>query len=385
MLSIISELKKLKNAFSSQILGYVDHPANAFIEVNYDCVLRCKMCQLWTTDFKKYRIGDGKVLSQDEIEKIIDKFASAGIKEIAFLGGEPFLRKDLCDLVAYCKVKKLSTFTVSNGYLIGEDLADRIVRSGLDLLAISIDGPNSEIHDRIRGVNGSFDRAVKAITLIKKRQKELLTERPLTGIACTVSSNNFLVLPDMVDLAKSLDVGTVRFQYISVIDRSTVEQTDQMMGEQVVGVHNFVGIPPSYLVPKEHLAKLEDVIAEIRKRAGTQVECGIEPVFFNKDKRFVENGTFPVWDCNVPWSQAFVTPTGDLIPCPMFPDYKLGNIREKSFEQIWNGRRARGIRKRLSRGLPPICQKCCFIHSGTESRWKKTYRRLLRGVFKKHS
>lgn len=382
---MLSELKKIKKTFSSDILGFADYPANVFIEVNYDCMFRCKMCQLWTADFKKYRIGDGKVLSQDEIKKVIDEIASAGMKEIAFLGGEPFLRKDLCDLIAYCKVRELSTFTVSNGYLIEEDLADRIVNAGLDLLAISIDGPNSEIHDRIRGVKGAFDRAVGAIKLIRKRQKDLHTHRPLIGIACTVSSNNFLNLPDMIDLAKSLDVGTVRFQYISVIDKSTVDQTDKMMGEKVVGVHNFAGIPPDYLVPKEQLVKLEDVIAEIRRRAGAQVECGIEPVFFNQDKSFIEKGIFPVWDCNVPWTQAFVTPTGDLIPCPMFPDYKLGNIRDRSVEQIWNGRRARDIRKRLSKGLPPICQKCCFVHSGTESRWKKTYRRLSGGLFKKHT
>ena len=79
MLSITGELKKVKSAFVNQVLGYAPIPATAFIEVNYDCMLRCKMCQLWTKDFKKNRIGDNEILSQTEIKKVIDEFASAGI------------------------------------------------------------------------------------------------------------------------------------------------------------------------------------------------------------------------------------------------------------------------------------------------------------------
>jgi len=380
MLSITGELKKVKSAFVNQVLGYAPIPATAFIEVNYDCMLRCKMCQLWTKDFKKNRIGDSEILSQTEIKKVIDEFASVGIKNIFFLGGEPFQRKDLLDFIKYCKSKALSCATVSNGYLIGEDLANKIVLSNLDILAVSIDGPNSEIHDRIRGVKGSFDHAVRAIRLIKKRQKELNTELPAVAIACTVSSNNFLNLPEMVDLAKSLDVRQIRFQYISVIDRNIVDQTNQMMGEQVVGVHNFVDIPPTFLVPKEQIEKLEDVLEEIKRKAGTQVECHLDPGFHTNNKSFLEKGTFPVWDCTEPWLRAYMTPTGDFMPCPMFTDYNMGNIRDKSFEAIWNSKRARKIRKRLTRGLPPICQRCCVVHNGTQSRWKKLYRRLYGGT-----
>lgn len=379
MVSITDELKRVRNAFVNQVLGYAPIPNTAFIEVNYDCMLRCKMCQLWTKDFKKNRIGSREILSETEIKKAIDEFASAGIKNIIFLGGEPFQRKDLLDFIKYCKSKALSCATVSNGYLIGEDMASKIVLSKLDILAVSIDGPNSEVHDRIRGVKGAFDHAVRAIRLVKKRQKELNTERPAVAIACTVSSNNFLNLPDMVDLAKSLDVRQIRFQYISVIDRNIVEQTNQMMGEKVVGVHNFVDIPPTFLVPKEQIEKLEDVLEAIRRKAGTQVECHMDPVFHTGDKNFLEKGTFPVWDCSEPWSRSYMTPTGDFMPCPMFTDYNMGNIREKSFEVIWNSERARKMRKRLTRGLPPICQRCCVVHSETQSRWKKLYRRLYGG------
>ena len=376
-MSISNVRKQIKDAYSSHILGYASVPSAAFIEVNYDCVLRCKMCQLWTADFKKSRIGKKKILTLNEMKAAIDELSSSGIKNYCFIGGEPFLRKDLPDIIGYCKDRDLSCITVSNGYLIEEELAGKIVRSGLDILAVSIDGPTSEIHDRIRGVNGAFDHAVKAIKLIKKRQKELNTEHPKVAIACTVSSNNFLDLPDMIDLAKSLDVREIRFQYISVIGQKTLELTNRMMGEKVIGAHNFAGIPPSYLVPREQIDRLDDVLDEINRRAGDQVECHMDPAFLASDRSFMEKGTFPVWDCAEPWSRAYMTPTGDFMPCPMFPDYNMGNIREVSFEEIWNGKRARNLRKRLSKGLPPICRKCCVVHSGTESRGKKLYRRFF--------
>jgi MoaA/NifB/PqqE/SkfB family radical SAM enzyme len=370
------KLEIMKNAFYRQVIGFASIPYTAVIEVNYDCMLRCKMCRLWTADFKKSRIGENDALLRADIKRAIDEFASAGIKNVCFLGGEPFLRKGLLDLIQYCNSKGLTCVTISNGFLIGEDLAKKIVLSRLDILGISIDGPRSEIHDRIRGVEGAFDRAVGAIRLIKKRQKELNTEFPEISIACTVSSNNFLCLPDMVDLARSLDVRQIRFQYISVVDQGTVERTNQKMGEQVVAAHNFVDIPRDCLVSEEQIDSLEDVLAEIQRRSGTRVECHLDPAFLDGDKKFLAKGIFPVWDCAEPWQRAYMTPTGDFMPCPMFPNYNMGNIKDHAFEEIWNNKRARSIRKRLGKGLPPICQKCCVVHSGTQSRWKQLYRRF---------
>ena len=108
------------------------------------------------------------------------------------------------------------------------------------------------------------------------------------------------------------------------------------MGEKVVGVHNFVDIPPTFLVPKDQIGRLEDVLDSIKRKAGSQVEYRLDPVFLDGNKRFMEKGIFPVWDCEEPWKRLYMTPTGDFIPCPMFVDYNMGNIKENSFEEIWN-------------------------------------------------
>ncbi|HHT9106667.1 MAG TPA: SPASM domain-containing protein [Candidatus Wujingus californicus] len=62
-----------------------------------------------------------------------------------------------------------------------------------------------------------------------------------------------------------------------------------------------------------------------------------------------------------------------VVPCAMFTDYKMGNIREETFSEIWNNERTRHIRSLLSKNLPPICQKCCMVHMDTPSLVKKIY------------
>lgn len=158
--------------------GYSLPPESVTIEVNYDCMFHCQMCQMWNKDFKISRIGDNKILSRYEIEAVIDELSFLRVKSISFCGGEPFLRKDLLDIVKYCKSRMLHCSTFTNGYLIREDLAKNIVLSGLNSISISIDGAKSELHDEIRGFKGAFDHAVEGIRLIKKQQKEYNTDLP---------------------------------------------------------------------------------------------------------------------------------------------------------------------------------------------------------------
>ena len=112
------------------------------------------------------------------MEEIIAELRSIGVKSIYFCGGEPFLRKDFLDIVKYGKSKGLNCSTISNGYLINEDLAKQIVTSGIDSIGISIDSADRELHDEIRGTKGAFDHAIEGIRLIRQQQKEYNADFP---------------------------------------------------------------------------------------------------------------------------------------------------------------------------------------------------------------
>lgn len=365
--------------------GYAPLPKSVTIEVNYDCMFRCQTCQMWKNDFQPSRLGDKNPLSKLEVEEIIEDLFSLGVKSIHFGGGEPFLRKDFLSLVEYCKNRKFYCSTFSNGYLIGGDLAQKIILSKLDALHISLDGADRELHDRIRGVNGAFEHAVQAIRSINEKKKNHQTRFPEVFIHCTVSSINILKLPELVDLAKDLDVREIKFNYLSAVGKDIVEQTNRMIGEQVIGIHTFVDVSPTLLLQKEQIDKLGDIVKNLKKKAGPEIKCDIDPLFLNGDNHFLQMGKFPVSKCDIPWHSAIITPAGDVVPCSMFTEYKMGNLRVNSFEQIWNNKRARKIRRLLSKRLPSVCQRCCVVHKSIPSLWKRLYDHCLRDPIEKAS
>ena len=192
--------------------GYAPLPESVTIEVNYDCNFRCPSCQLWTKEFKLSRQGERKKLSLAEIQEIISRLSALGVRHIHIGGGEPFVRKDFLEIVKCIKSHRMEVSVFTNGFLIKEAVARNIVASGLDRLSISMDGPNAEINDELRGVKGAFEHALSAIRNLKTQQHELGATTPDLAIHCTVSARNFSSMPEMVDVAKSVGVRTIGFQ-----------------------------------------------------------------------------------------------------------------------------------------------------------------------------
>lgn len=91
------------------------------------------------------------IIFRSEIENILGELSTLGVRYVHFCGGEPFLRKDILDIIHFAKSKGFICDTVSNGYLIDNELARNIVLSGLDILDISIDSADRTLNDRIRG------------------------------------------------------------------------------------------------------------------------------------------------------------------------------------------------------------------------------------------
>jgi radical SAM protein with 4Fe4S-binding SPASM domain len=357
--------------------GHAPLPDSVTVEVNYDCNFRCRSCTLWTKEFRRSRLGAQTRLSLVELKGLIAQLAEHGVGHIHFGGGEPFVRRDFLDIVASAKAHGMATSVFTNGSLIDAELARSIVASGLDRLSVSIDGPNAAIDDRARGVPGAFDRALRAIRSLKSEQRQAGPATPHLAIHCTLSANNFTSLPDMVDLARSLGVGRIVFQYVSSVGHETRERTNRMMGERVIGVHTFADLPPDMLLGEDQLRNLATIVARAKERAGLGVDCVLDPAVASGDKEALRTGVFPVTACDLPWRSAIITPVGDVVPCSMFTDYRMGNVRETPFREIWNSRRARNLRRRLGRKLPPLCRTCCVVHEDVPSLWQRVASKLL--------
>lgn len=136
-----------------------------FLQINKACNLRCGHCDFWMRDDS----DSHNYLSLARHRELIAEFACLSTNGTTVIaGGEPMLNLErFFDLARYSRELGLQSISVVNGTRIRNDaMADRMIAEGPTCIAISLNSHRAEIHDRTRGVEGSFDKAVKALRLL---------------------------------------------------------------------------------------------------------------------------------------------------------------------------------------------------------------------------
>lgn len=131
-------------------------PVYAVWELTLKCNLKCQHCGS--------RAGAQREdeLSTSEALALVDDLASLGVRELALIGGEAYLRGDWLDIVAKAHAKGIRCALQTGGYGLGETLLARAKRAGLAAVGVSIDGTQA-VHDAIRGVPGSHKAAFQTL------------------------------------------------------------------------------------------------------------------------------------------------------------------------------------------------------------------------------
>ena len=258
-------------------------PTYLHISLTDRCQCRCVHCYArGRTDEKR------KELSTEEVKSLIDQGRQLGAIYVVFSGGEPLLRKDIVELVGYAHQKGLITRINTNGLLFHRQMVLRLKRAGLTQAGVSIDDPDPETHDRLRGLPGAYQKSLAGI-------KNLRTFRVLCQIQTYASRKN---IPDglkkIISLGKELGVFYVYF-FFPTASGAWACSFDHLLTE-------------------EEKAKVRELV----------------------DVRFVhvELAT-PRSKCRVfAKSLISVSPYGDVTPCPFSP-FVFGNTRDRSLKEIW--------------------------------------------------
>jgi len=143
----------------------IPSPRFLFLQINKACNLRCGHCDFWKRDDS----DSHNYLSLARHRELIAEFASLSKKGTTVIaGGEPMLNLErFFDLTRYSRELGLESISVVNGTRIrGDAMADRMIAEGPTRIAISLNSHRAEVHDRTRGVVGSFDKAVNALRLL---------------------------------------------------------------------------------------------------------------------------------------------------------------------------------------------------------------------------
>jgi MoaA/NifB/PqqE/SkfB family radical SAM enzyme len=161
-------------------------PFSVCYKVTQKCNYSCPHCIASSTNKSFYG------LSTEKVKEIFRKVKDAGVLRLDITGGEPYIRPDINELLAYGSEIGLEMVITSNGSLLKEDNAKLLSKLNI-FTQISIDG-SKEMNDSIRG-KGSFDKAIQAIELLKKHSVPV-------RINCTIQNENIQVIDEIVNVAK---------------------------------------------------------------------------------------------------------------------------------------------------------------------------------------
>ncbi len=184
-------LRGIKRKFHG--FGEGKRPLIAGHKLLYKCNLECEMCPFW-------RRPDEELLTVDEEVKIMDSLVRAGVVIYGFEGGEPLLRRDLPQILAEAH-ERFYTSLVTNGWLLKERI--REIGDYVEFLFVSLDGIGS-LHDELRGMKGSFERAINGI-------RAAVDYGTNVAINSTITRQNIHQVEEILHLAEDLEVG-INFQ-----------------------------------------------------------------------------------------------------------------------------------------------------------------------------
>ena len=333
------------------------------LELTYKCNLNCIMCPLANWKLKNTSSGDEKLranLSTDTIKLLVPDLKRMKTRSILITGGEPFLNKDIVPIIEFIKQNNFYCSILSNGAIMDEHLADALINNKVDLISISIDGPEN-IHNKIRGTETSFEKIKNTVRLLQDYKLQLNSNKPEIIFNCTVSQMNYKYLAKLIPIAQDLGVKKIDFMYLfftnneqedsiaDYLERSKLKPEDQNI--------------PDFL----HLVDVDKFIVSINNLKRLAKESGIvinfSPPLKNKNEineRFFNNNSSFCNKCFYPWYSARISPEGDVYPCSI--NINMGNIKEKSIRKIWNNLKYTNFRKMLKQHkLFPTCMKCCAL------------------------
>lgn len=171
-----------------------ERPFIAIWETTTACDLACSHCRARAQPDR--RCGE---LTTDEGRRLLEQLGGAGVPLVVLTGGDPAKRPDLLELVAAGKRAGMAVgLAPSATPLITEALLDELARAGISRLAISLDAAEPGPHDRMRGVDGSFDRSLAILAAARARGIP-------TQVNTSIHLGNIDQLRSMAELVKALD------------------------------------------------------------------------------------------------------------------------------------------------------------------------------------
>ncbi len=294
-------------------------PLSGLIELTNKCNENCIHC---------YRVVmNRREVDYEILKNVFDELVSLSTLYLTFTGGEIFLHKDVLKVLSYAKNLRFFVIIKTNGLLLTEDKIKFLRDIGINRIDFSLYAVNSNIHDYITKLEGSYK---KTLTAIENCKKEGLNVR----INVPIMKYNKNEVETLIQLAEKLQI----------------EKTfDPFISPKLDGNRK----PLVYRLNPLEIKKIQEKLKNFERKDLTDVECDS----VNAEN---EGDILNSICCSAGFSQFYINSYGDVTPCVAFP-LVCGNIFMSSFTQIWKkSKEFQSVRATRIKDLP-TCSKCSFI------------------------
>ncbi len=318
-------------------------PYKLTLILNGSCPTRCVYCSIWKTP-------SPDELTAQEWERV---FASAPRSTwVNLSGGEIFMRKDLPDILGALTARMRDLYLVdfpTTGYYPERTLAacEQLVRGGVGrvLVTVSLAGP-PELHDRLRGRDGAFERACEGMRALK--QAALPRVQAFFGMT---------LFPSNADH----------------VEQAVAAACERVEGLQRSDFHFNIGMESGHYyrnagVDAKPPARVLEILHKQRRR-GVGPVAVLERAYQRRIGRYLKTGRSPV-PCAALRSSVFVDPQGVVYPCSIY-SRPLGSLRTHAYDlgAILRAEEARRARRSVIADTCPGCWTPCEAYQSLFVRW----------------
>jgi radical SAM protein with 4Fe4S-binding SPASM domain len=311
-------------------------PRRVILELTNACNLNCIMCGRSSGAFPAVNMCPSMI---GRLGDVLER-----CEEITLFGwGEPTLHPDFKVILETLDRYPARKYLLTNGMRLAE-LAPILMAHSLDLLGVSLDGANPRTNDRIRA-GGNFEKVLEGIRRMVSIKEERSSAFPHINIVMTLMKSNLEELPEMILLARQLGIEEVKGVYLTAFSRELIPETLWDAPDRVRRVFEEA----------DRLAGKLGILLKLPHVPGED-----------------DAGNALHRHCYVGWRDLFIGADGNVRPC-MSTSQLLGQIRDTSFEDIWNGETFQDFRRQVNNPgvMPMSCRRCYqsshanwnFLHS----------------------
>lgn len=283
-------------------------PVEVQWDLTYACQLQCSHCYLMNV------VQDRQLaLTTARVLEVLHELSALGTLEITYSGGDPFIRRDLLDIVRYTTRLGIQVVIFTSGMAITRSTAQQLKEACIKGVEVTLLGPDAETHEAITRRPGSFKQLLQAISMLQNAGVSVAGKT-------IVMKNNVDRLGDLMALLQQLGLAIrPSGEFIFTPWNGT---DDQIAGQRLddEDLHKFY---TDYQPPEPNAARARFSVCGAGRR------------------------------------MAYISPSGQVAPCGAYAGHWIaGNLHQQTFTEIWKESTALLAYRTLEATAFPKCNSC---------------------------